>query len=436
MTYIALLIAVLVGGYTAYQHYLPGAATDPAVSEVGILDPLDAARGAVAQMEKRSDTDFVGAGKNVEVTKTEIVAPEKSQTNSAVSRPEKMLVAGGCFWCVEADLEKLPGVIAVVSGYAGGNVPNPNYENYSKNGHREVVEVTYDANRVTFEQILIYAMKHMDPTDDDGSFGDRGEYYSPAFYYGNAAEKAKIENLIADVDKNGPYKKPLGIDVEADSTFYRAEDYHQDYYKGTLSKIKYQYYRNASGRDKFIAASWGADTGATLPWRTVANPVAEVITNPVNQSNSIVMWKNYIKPSKAELKTSMEAVAFNVTQEDGTERARTSPLDKNYEAGIYVDVLSGEPLFSSKDKFDSGTGWPSFVKPIEGGAITEHEDNTFFSKRTEVRSKIADNHLGHVFTDGPADRGGLRYCMNGVALRFIPESDLEASGYGEFKASL
>jgi peptide methionine sulfoxide reductase msrA/msrB len=147
-------------------------------------------------------------------------------------------------------------------------------------------------------------------------------------------------------------------------------------------------------------------------------------------------WENYVKPSKDILRTQLDDTTFKVTQEEGTERAGSSPLDKNYERGIYVDVLSGEPLFSSKDKFDSGTGWPSFVKPIAGGAVTEHEDNTFFSKRTEVRSAIADNHLGHVFPDGPRDRGGLRYCLNGVALKFIPESDMDAKGYGEFKASL
>ena len=147
-------------------------------------------------------------------------------------------------------------------------------------------------------------------------------------------------------------------------------------------------------------------------------------------------WQNYVKPSADILKTQMDPLAFKVTQEEGTERGGSSPLDKNYERGIYVDILSGEPLFSSKDKFDSGTGWPSFVKPIRAGVVTEHEDNTFFSKRTEVRSKIADNHLGHVFNDGPADRGGMRYCMNGVALNFIPENEMDAKGYSDFKASL
>lgn len=143
-------------------------------------------------------------------------------------------------------------------------------------------------------------------------------------------------------------------------------------------------------------------------------------------------WQNYQKPDEKILATTLDPTAFKVTQHEGTERAGTSPLDKNYEPGIYVDILSGEPLFSSRDKFDSGTGWPSFVKPIAREVVTEHEDNTFFSTRTEVRSTIADNHLGHVFPDGPRDRGGMRYCMNGVALRFIPKAEMEAAGYGEF----
>jgi peptide methionine sulfoxide reductase msrA/msrB len=236
--------------------------------------------------------------------------------------------------------------------------------------------------------------------------------------------------LIAEVDAKGPYDKPLAVAVESTPKFWSAEDYHQDYYKGTLSSLKYKYYRSASGRDAFIQKYWGTDTKASLSWRK----------NMADDSSEAAMtdsfWLGYKKPSAEVLKTKMDATAFKVTQEDGTERAGTSPLDKNYERGIYVDVLSGEPLFSSKDKFDSGTGWPSFVRPITADAVTEHEDNTFFSKRVEVRSKIADNHLGHVFTDGPRDRGGLRYCMNGVALMFIPESEMEAKGYKKFLNTL
>jgi peptide methionine sulfoxide reductase msrA/msrB len=336
---------------------------------------------------------------------------------------QTMQVAGGCFWCVESDLEKLSGVIEVVSGYSGGSSQNPKYTDYGDGGHREVVEVTYDANQVSFEEILIVTMKTTDPTDDDGTFADRGDKYSSAFYYENDSQKQIIDNLITEVDDRGPYDKPLAIDVEKRATFWKAEDFHQDYYKGTLSKLKYQYYRTASGRDALIKKYWGANDHSTaLPWRTKAT------TN----SNQTYMWSNYKKPTADELKEEIDELTYRVTQKDGTEKAGSSPLDKIYEPGIYVDVLSGEPLYSSKDKFDSGTGWPSFVRPITDGAIIEKEDKSLFSTRTEIRSVIADNHIGHVFSDGPKDSTGLRYCMNGVALKFIAKADMQTGGYGDF----
>lgn len=420
MTYIALLLALMVGGYTLFAHYSPTSSPASTTPQDSPLGAIQAAKDAVAAVERR---EGVAAP-----------APVSSGTTAALAPTQfaKMLVAGGCFWCTEADLEKLPGVVAVVSGYVGGTVPNPTYQTYAHDGYREAAEVTYDPSKVTFEQVLIYAMKHMDPTDDHGSFHDRGDYYAPAFYYANDTEKKAITDLIADVSKNGPYKQPLAIDVEASSQFYPAEAYHQDYYKGTLTKFKYEYYRNASGRDAYITSVWGTDTGPTLPWRTVAGPsiAIEVITK--SNPTTTPMWKNYVKPDAATLARELDPVTYKVTQEEGTERSGSSPLDKNYEAGIYVDILSGEPLFLSTDKFDSGTGWPSFVKPVAPTAVTERPDNTFFTKRTEVRSAIADDHLGHVFPDGPADRGGMRYCMNGAALKFIPKAEMEAAGYSEY----
>ncbi len=362
---------------------------------------------------------------------TDTPTPMSTQTTetpvatTVAPKERTMLVAGGCFWCVESDIEKLPGVIKAVSGYAGGTTQNPTYETYSQSGHKEVVEVTFDENVVTFREVAIYAIKHMDPTDGEGSFYDRGVSYGPALYFETAEQKEVLDALIKTIDENGPYEKTLAVAIIERPLFFAAEDYHQDYYKGTLSALKYQYYRNASGRDKFIEKNWGTDTGPTLHWE-ITNQ------NTMTQTN----WKNYEKPDKAILKQTMEALAFKVTQEDGTERAGTSPLDKEYGRGIYVDILSGEPLFSSRDKFDSGTGWPSFTAAITGDAVTEHEDNTFFSTRTEVRSKIADNHLGHVFPDGPTERGGLRYCMNGVALRFVPEAQMPAAGYSDYLKDL
>lgn len=362
---------------------------------------------------------------------SETVMPTSNETASTTLTTKTMLVAGGCFWCVEADLEKLPGVAEAVSGYAEGSTNNPTYETYSATGHREVVLVTYNPEVVSFREIAIYAIKHMDPTDAEGSFYDRGRAYAPALYYENDTERKILEEIILDIDTHGPYSKPLAITVLPKPEFYAAEDYHQNYYKGTLSALKYQYYRSGSGRDAFITKHWGKDTGPTLSWTQKGTSASLPITSTTSN-----FWLTYQKPELGVLKNDLDPLAFKVTQEEGTERAGTSPLDKEYGRGIYVDILSGEPLFSSRDKFDSGTGWPSFTAPITKEAVTEHIDKSLFSTRTEIRSAIADNHLGHVFPDGPRDKGGLRYCMNGVALRFVPETEMAEAGYGDYIQSL
>lgn len=375
-----------------------------------------------AMEDTSTDTMIDTSSETVDVDPDEAsmqVAEIQAPTDMSV---RTMLVAGGCFWCVEADLEKLPGVIFAVSGYAGGSSQNPTYNDYAKDGHREVVQVTYNPQVVSFEEILIYAMKHMDPTDDDGSFADRGDYYSPAFYYETAAERETIENLIAEVDEFGPYDKPLAIDVEKRPVFWTAEDFHQDYYKGVLSSIKYKTYRKASGRDAFIEQYWGDDTGASLKWRNTQTSGA-----PTNQA-----WASFVKPSDDELKATLSDIQYKVTQKNGTERSFTNEYWDNHEEGIYVDVVSGEPLFSSTHKFDSGTGWPSFTRPIDYNFVTEHDDFLLLQPRTEIRSAIADSHLGHVFNDAPEELGGIRYCMNSASLRFVPKAEMEAEGYGDF----
>lgn len=408
-------------------------------AEQEVVDAIDQVATELEQpgLEIEPEPDIPDSMTGTAVAPQEITQTDTMKTtNEPVATTQNIqtaLVAGGCFWCVEADLEKTPGVIAAVSGYAGGTTDNPTYGDYKKNGHREVVEVIYDANVISYEGLLIVTMKTTDPTDDDGTFADRGDGYSSAFYYETAEQKSIIDNLIAEVNENGPYDAPLAIDVEERPTFYKAEDFHQDYYKGSLiQQAKYKGYRAASGRSRFIEKYWGTDTGSNLEWRTDQSNM----TNTTTMNNNTYPWSSYVKPDIETLRATMEAAAFRVTQEDGTERAGTSPLDKIYEPGIYVDVLSGEPLYSSRDKFDSGTGWPSFVAPITPDALTEHEDRKLFSVRTETRSAVADNHIGHVFTDGPSDRGGLRYCMNGVALRFVPEVEMTAEGYSDFLASL
>ncbi len=339
--------------------------------------------------------------------------------------------ANGCFWCVEHDLEKVPGVLGVVSGYAGGTTKNPTYENYSDGGHREVVQVTYNPQIVSYANLVEHIIKHGDPTDPAGSFYDRGVAYSPAIYYATEAEATIAKGVIAAVNDAKKFSLPLTIPVLPEAPFFAAEEYHQDYAK--KNPIRYTYYRAASGRTKFYEKIWGVEA-ATFTFSSAPPRVAVAPT--VTPSFTADSWVGYKKPDAATLRTQLSDIAYRVTQEDATERSGTSPLDQEYGRGVYVDIVSGEPLFLSKDKFDSGTGWPSFVRPISDSVVTLHEDKKLFSTRTEVRSRYADSHLGHVFTDGPADRGGLRYCMNGAALRFVPEVEMVAAGYEYLVGSL
>ncbi len=322
------------------------------------------------------------------------------------------IFGGGCFWCTESDFEKVPGVTDVVSGYSGGTSESPTYENYAVGGHREVVLVTYDPSVVNFAGLVEYLIVHSDPTDGEGSFYDRGAEYAPAVYYETAQEKRDAEQVIARIDNLKVYENPLAVAVLPRSAFYPAEEYHQDYYRKNY--VKYSYYRNASGRDAFIESHWGA--GPHLP-------------APISAPNR---WQNFEKPTDAELQAKLTPIQYEVTQENGTERAFDNEYWDEHGDGIFVDIVSGEPLFSSRDKFDSGTGWPSFTRPIESGAIVLKDDQSYGLARTEVRSRHADSHLGHVFRDAPAELGGIRYCMNSAALRFIPKELLVTEGYGEY----
>lgn len=334
------------------------------------------------------------------------------QTNIDANGNATALVAGGCFWCVEADLEKLPGVIEAVSGYAGGTSESPTYENYAAGGHREVVLVTYDPKQLSFRQLLIYTIKHMDPTDGRGSFGDRGVEYAPALYFATTEEEAVIQEVLQDIESTDVYDATLAVVVEERPRFWPAEDYHQNYYQGT-SALKYRFYRKASGRDAFIAERWGEYTGTSL-------------VSPKTEASDAT------ESTDAALQERLTPMQYRVTQQDGTEPAFQNEYHDNTEPGLYVDVVSGEPLFTSLTKYDSGTGWPSFTAPLDPEAVVLRPDKSLWSERIEVRSAQADSHLGHVFTDGPPEAGGLRYCLNSAALRFVPVADLEAEGYGEY----
>ncbi|MGI3092330.1 peptide-methionine (R)-S-oxide reductase MsrB [Vibrio diabolicus] len=339
----------------------------------------------------------------------------------ASENAEIATLAGGCFWCTESDLEQLTGVVDVISGYSGGHVENPTYRQVSsgKSGHIEVIEVKFDPKVVSYEQVLDYFFRHIDPTDDKGSFVDRGPQYRPAIFYHNAEQKQIAEQFIMEIDKAMIYPKPLKTELIEFEKFYPAEEYHQDYYK--KSSLKYKYYRYASGRDKYLDEVFGDDRKEN----------SKTLRQLIEEKKLLSKVKEYSKPAKSEIKSNLTELQYYVTQEEGTERPFDNEYWDNKDAGIYVDIVTGEPLFSSTDKYKSGTGWPSFTKPINPGYIVEKTDYKLIYPRTEVRSKFGDSHLGHVFKDGPKPTG-LRYCMNSAAMKFVPVSEMKTQGYEEY----
>lgn len=310
---------------------------------------------------------------------------------------EKAEFAGGCFWCMVQPFEEQPGIHGVQSGYTGGHTENPTYEEVCSDttGHYEAVQVIYDPNVFSYEKLLDIFWRQIDPTDLGGQFADRGDSYRTAIFYHTEQQKQIAEASKEALENSGRFQKPIATKILPASTFYPAEDYHQNFHK--KNSFRYKSYRKATGRDEFIQTYWK-------------------------------------KINKADLRNRLNPMQYKVTQENGTEPPFDNEFWNHNQEGVYVDIVSGEPLFSSTDKYDSGCGWPSFTHPIDWRQLEQQMDVSHNMVRSEVRSKEADSHLGHVFEDGPKDKGGLRYCINSAALRFIPKEDLEKEGLGQYRA--
>jgi peptide methionine sulfoxide reductase msrA/msrB len=375
---------------------------------------LDSGYGATIQLENNLIERFAPQNNSVKESTT-------------MNKPyETITLAGGCFWCTEAYFQEEEGVIDAVSGYAGGDEESATYLSVSQGTtkHREAVQVTYDPQKISTEEILDIFWSHIDPTSVDGQFADKGFQYTTAIFYHNNEQKIAALDSKARLEASNVFDKPIRTVITPSATFFEAEEYHQDYYK--KASDHYELYKKASGRAGFVEETWAKDAAIKFLESTQTNTMDKEDKGDISKNNDY----NYTEEEIAELLKNLDPLAYHVVAENGTESPFNNTYWDNKADGIYVDVVTGKPLFSSTHKYDSGTGWPSFWRTIDDDSVTMREDNSLFTTRTEIRSDAG--HVGHVFDDGPVEEGGRRFCTNSASLKFVPKEEMVEKGYGEY----
>jgi peptide methionine sulfoxide reductase msrA/msrB len=367
-----------------------------------------------------------GATIQLENSLIERFAPKNgsSKENSMINMTyETITLAGGCFWCTEAYFQEKEGIIDAVSGYAGGDESSASYLSVAKGTtkHREAVQITYDPNRISTEKILDIYWSHIDPTNTEGQFADKGFQYTTAIFYHTEEQRKAALDSKERLEASGVFDRPIATAILPFATFFAAEEYHQDYYKKATDH--YERYKKASGRAGFIEETWAKDAAIQF--------LESEQTTTMDKDGALKKGDyNYTEEEIAEMLKNLDPLAYHVVAENGTESPFNNAYWDNKAEGIYVDVVTGKPLFSSTHKYDSGTGWPSFWRTIDDDSVTMHEDNSLSTTRTEIRSDAG--HVGHVFDDGPTEEGGRRFCTNSASLRFVPKAEMVKEGYGEY----